>query len=301
MTFYTLRAYLLKHARSSLLVLSAILMLLLFLTSLLSQTQGFPDLLVDLLIYMLYLLLVGVISLMSYIVYMLSDARASEIHHIKPAVKSVNTPILEVAAISKTIDKIVNEKEESFSLMSETPHEGILLLESLEVEMLTGFLEEQHPQIAAVILLLLKQEKRDQLLENLEARHVQEVKAAFAGVKRVSENAIIALDKALKKEFTPLYTECTGLKHLSDHEIREILRHIDKKELMFALKGVTQELREKFFANMSAHTASTLMRVLESTSHIDETKSYNAIRNLYLLAQRLRENGRIRTTNKVME
>ena len=297
----SIKAGLLSYAKPLLAVLSVLLFTFLYLTSLLSQTTTLSDSLVDFSIYLLFLLLVGDIAMMAYVIYLRSDVVESVQTPLTtvPSAQPLFEEVSQVVDVPKDEDVFVSARR-VFGITERVGYEGFALVERSELASVGSFLRQQHPQIVALMLSMIEQTKAHVILESLKTTEKEAVLNALKESRSVTTEALRLLDAALQKEFTPLYTECTGLNALSDEEVREILRHIDKKELMFALKGATKELQEKFFANMSDNTSERIRHILKTTVKIDETKSYKAIKNLYLLAQRLRENGRIRTTNKAM-
>ncbi|GAB1427969.1 hypothetical protein MASR2M17_13970 [Aminivibrio sp.] len=50
---------------------------------------------------------------------------------------------------------------------------------------------------------------------------------------------------------------------MDDRSLQRVLREVEMKELSLALKGATEELREKFFKNMSKRAAEMLREDME--------------------------------------
>jgi hypothetical protein len=301
-----LKSRLLRHSIMLLALLFTLLALLLFLTSLLSQATTLSDLFVDIAIYTIYILLVLVLGSIAFVGY----CRVEEpLIGVDSYISGHN--ILEIDNIVKPLsdqdEKTVNDPDYSAVINSskarlpsllDKPMPGFEVMESSTKENIAEYLSRQHPQIAAVILLIIDVEKAVTVLEHFETSYRESVLSNMEEIETVSKESLKVLDEALQMELLALPKECATLRELGAAEIRAILRRIDKKELMFALKGATQELQEKFFVNMSSKASSEFKKAMAAVSSVEQTKSQNAIRNLYLLAEQLRDNGKICATNK---
>lgn len=280
------------------------LALLLYVTSLLSQATSLSDLIVDLAIYTIYILLVLVIGSLTFITYCrleeepLNETESGTSERDVVETKKLLAPKDEKAVEDRSDRAIISSARNRLLSDTATTMRGFALVESYKTEEMGHYLSQQHPQIAALILLMTDLEKAEAILEHLEPVQRDTVLAGMKEMGNVSKTALKLLDEALQVELSPVKNECLFLGELESDAIREILRHVDKKELMFALKGATQELQEKFFVNMSSKASAEIRNILASVSSINQTKSQNAIKNLYLLAQQLRDNGKIRATNK---
>ena len=304
-----LKSTLLRHSKVLLALLIAALVLLLYFTSLLSQLT-LSETFVDIAIYIIYILLVIILGSIAFIGYCLfeeeplfemnsSTSQRDVLNLDTLLTQKEETPFIQAQETQRCEDvkELLDSAVKRLTLDTERRMKGYGLVEALQTEKRTQFLNEQHPQIAAVILLMIDSKKAVTVLEQLEKSQKDEVVFCIENCENVSNKALMILNEALQKELSPLQKECSSLRELESAEIREILHHVDKKELMFALKGATQELQEKFFANMSSKASTEFKKVLASVSQIEQTKSQNAIKNLYLLAEQLRDNGRIRAIN----
>ncbi len=304
-----LKRTILRHYKTVFLLLFGALALLLYLTTLLSQASSLSDTFVDVAIYIIYILLVLILGSITFVGYsLLEEEPLVEINSYTP-----QRDVLEIESLldqkeevfqEKVIEKpagfavVLNRARESLISGSTVRMKGYLLVEESEPEQMAEYLSQQHPQITAVTLLMIKLNRAETILEQFEISYRDDVLISIEESDTVSQEAVQLLDEALQQELSPLYEECLSLAGLQRSEVREILRHVDKKELMFALKGATQELQESFFANMSSKASTEFKNVLRSLTHIEQTKSQNAIKNLYLLAEQLRENGKIRAINQ---
>ncbi|AHF97380.1 flagellar motor switch protein FliG [Desulfurella acetivorans A63] len=78
---------------------------------------------------------------------------------------------------------------------------------------------------------------------------------------------------------------------LSNSDIQEILKHIDKKDLTIALKGAPEELSKKFFSNMSSRAAETLKEEMEFLGPVKVKDVERAQKAIVDIVRRLDEEG----------
>ncbi len=298
---------LLRRAKLLLALLVGALLLLLYATSELSQATALSDIFVDVAIYIIYLLLVLIISAATFIVYYLSandplheTARPlAQEKHLKSDTTSKpkeEAPVVDRPPSGREMLglQLKKARDELITAPLKT-RDGYALLEASAADKALRYLDQQHPQIAAVTVLMLDPNKALDILEQMHAGQREVLLARLENSEPVSYAALTRLERALYKEFFLLQKECVALQQLNNREIQEILRRVNKKDLMFALTAVTQELQERFFANMSSKAAGEFKKVMASLPVSDLTKSRNAVENLYLLAEQLRDDGRIRT------
>lgn len=299
-----------RHAKKLLVLLLGFFVLLLYLTTLLSQATALSDTFVDIAIYTLYLLLISILGSMTFIAYCVFEEKPLiEVQSYRPKrdlSKVENRIVRPVETLPKTDEdavdygEIIMRAKKSFPSEPAVKMQGFAAVATSETEKIALYLSQQHPQIAAVTLLVIEVDKAADILEHIESAVRDDLLVCITGMQSVSHEAVKGLNSALQRELIPSPEECSGLRTLESETIRTILRQIDKKELMFALKGMTQELQDKFFANMSSKASAEFKKALTSVSVNEPIRSRKAIKNLCLLAERLRENGRIRATNKAM-
>ncbi len=83
------------------------------------------------------------------------------------------------------------------------------------------------------------------------------------------------------------------IKNLDDRSIRELLKEISNEDLTLALKGASDELKEKFFANLSERAATMIKEDLEIMGPVRLSDVENAQRNIVRIVRKLEAEGRI--------
>lgn len=125
-------------------------------------------------------------------------------------------------------------------------------------------------QKAAAILGALESAQRGQLLTQLEER-----------------------DKNLPTELKNLMFTFEDLIRLSGQSIQLLLKHIQTKTLLTALKIASEGLLNHFLGNMSSRAATRLKEDFESMPKLKLTEVHTAQGEIMLQAQRLIEEGKI--------
>jgi flagellar motor switch protein FliG len=83
------------------------------------------------------------------------------------------------------------------------------------------------------------------------------------------------------------------IKALDDRAIRELLKEVSNEELTQALKGASEELRDKFFKNLSERAASMIQEDLEIMGPIRLAEVEGAQQNVVKTVRRLEAEGKI--------
>jgi flagellar motor switch protein FliG len=83
--------------------------------------------------------------------------------------------------------------------------------------------------------------------------------------------------------------------HIDDNGIREIVQRADKKGLTVALKGSSEEIRERFFRNMSKRAADMLKEEMEVLGAIRLREVEKSQQEIVAIARKLEEEGVIVT------
>ncbi len=83
------------------------------------------------------------------------------------------------------------------------------------------------------------------------------------------------------------------IKGLDDRAIRELLKEVSNEELTQALKGASDELKEKFFKNLSERAATMIQEDLEIMGPIRLAEVEGAQQNVVKTVRRLEAEGKI--------
>lgn len=157
-------------------------------------------------------------------------------------------------------------------------------------------LEEISPEIVKKIANVL-----DQKLEVLGSYSLEE----FGGVKAVSElfnrmdrrasrnvlEQIDSRDPELAASIRDLMFVFEDVLLIDDQGIMEILKQVDKKSLATALKGANDELKTKFFRNMSQRAAEMLKEEMEYLGPIRVIEVERAQHEIVEVVRTLEEEG----------
>ena len=85
------------------------------------------------------------------------------------------------------------------------------------------------------------------------------------------------------------------LVHVDDNGLREIVQRADKKALTMALKGASEEIRKRFFANMSKRAAEMVREEMDVMGAVRLRDVEKAQQDIVAIARKLEEEGVIAT------
>lgn len=114
--------------------------------------------------------------------------------------------------------------------------------------------------------------------------------------KDVKDSILAALESRNEKLTEDIRSKMfvfEDLEFVDDRGIQEMLREISKEDLMVALRGADEVLREKFFGNMSARAAEALKDDMETKGPARVSEVENAQRNILKIAQQMANEGKI--------
>lgn len=83
------------------------------------------------------------------------------------------------------------------------------------------------------------------------------------------------------------------IKALDDRSIRELLKDISNEELTKALKGASDDLKDKFLKNLSERAAGMIREDLEIMGPVKLSEVEGAQQNIVKTVRRLEAEGRI--------
>lgn len=97
----------------------------------------------------------------------------------------------------------------------------------------------------------------------------------------------------LAEEIRELMFVFEDIKNLDDRSIREILKEISNDDLTLALKGASDELKEKFFSNLSERAATMIKEDLEIMGPVRISDVEKAQKNIVKIVRQLESEGKI--------
>ncbi len=205
---------------------------------------------------------------------------------------------------------------------------------------LVNFLQNEHPQVIALVLSYLEPSMAAQVLGALPEDLQVEVIKRIALLERTSPEIVREIEKSLERKLSGVVsqqfskvggvdtaaeimnnidrqTEKTIMERLSqetpelaeeirrrmfvfedilkldDRSIQLVLREVDTRDLALALKGASEEVKEKIFKNMSKRAAQLLKDELEFMGPVRVKDVEEAQQKIINVIRRLEEAGEI--------
>ncbi|NPA33025.1 MAG: flagellar motor switch protein FliG [Aquificae bacterium] len=237
---------------------------------------------------------------------------------IPPSLAEKFKGILELGDVEKTLREL--EKVDSKVLAN--------LIRSEHPQTIALFLSQLSPKKSAEVIKHLPDELRKEVvkriatLENVNLQYVkelaqillEEIRSLGVGeALRLEGTAVAAellnsLDKETREVILqtiaredPLLEErirekmftFEDIRKLSDRDIIEILKVVDKNTLMVALTGAPQDIKEKFLANMSKRAAKLFTEDMEALGAVKKSDVEKAQRQVVNLIRKMIDEGKI--------
>ena len=200
------------------------------------------------------------------------------------------------------------------------------VLEEEHPQIAATVLTQLYDEQAAKVLELLPDDlKKDVILriarmEQLDSRAMEELdrvlESQLGKLQRIPPRKVMgpdnlasilnATDSELEKEMLEALTEADeelsddvkekmfvfdSLMKLDDRGFQTLVRDIDQEKLLVALKGVDEELTERFFNNMSERAADILREDMEASGPVKLAEVESAQKDIVKTALRLAEEG----------
>ncbi len=228
----------------------------------------------------------------------------------------------------RIIDKLIKIMESSYGfdyLENIDPKQLVKFIQNEHPQTIAIILSHLDQTAAAEVLSLLPKELQRDItlrmasLENVSPaviKHVSEVlenkmesvsgeNIELGGVRKVSEiinrmskaeakaliDSLAELNPDLASQIRDMMFVFDDIVKLSDSDIQELLKHIDKKDLTVALKGAPDEVKEKFFKNMSSRAADTIREEMEFMGAVKVKEVERAQKVIVDVVRRLDEEG----------
>lgn len=103
--------------------------------------------------------------------------------------------------------------------------------------------------------------------------------------------SIEQIDEELASSIKDMMFTFEDIGGLDNNSIREILKDVDKKELMLALKSAPEDLKQKFFSNMSQRARETFEEEMQFLGAVKVKDVENAQRKVVESVTKLSEEG----------
>jgi len=168
-------------------------------------------------------------------------------------------------------------------------------LDKADPEQLITLLANEHPQVVSLILANLSPEHASAVFQGLPEEMRSEV------ANRVDSSVEKEVLKKLEEENPELAEKIKSLMFvfedllmLDDRDMQKLIRNIkDTRDLVLALKGATDELKEKFFRNMTQRMALMIKEDMEIMGRVPLREVEAAQQRIIQVAKELEEAGEI--------
>ena len=177
-----------------------------------------------------------------------------------------------------------------------------LLPDDLRADVLTRMasLDDISPDVVTRISTVIEQ--RLQTLGGPSREQHGGVRAVAELFNRLERNVSAPVLEAIETQRPELAVSIRNLMfvfddlvHVDDNGMREIVQRADKKSLTVALKGASEEIRERFFKNMSKRAADMLREEMEVLGAVRLRDVEKAQQDIVAIARKLEEEGVIVT------
>jgi len=217
---------------------------------------------------------------------------------------------------------------------------GLDSLKWMDPRAVAGVVQNEHPQIIAIVMSYLESEHAAEVLQHLPERARSDVLMRIATLDGVPPAALQELNQVLEKQFagnsnvqssgvggvktaagilnfmdsemesaiTSVITEhdaelaqeiqgqmfvFENLLEVEDRGMQTILREVQSEQLIVALKGADNEIKEKIFSNMSSRAAEMMREDLEAKGPVRLKDVEDAQKEILAVAKRLADAGEI--------
>jgi flagellar motor switch protein FliG len=217
---------------------------------------------------------------------------------------------------------------------------GLDSLKWMDPRAVAGVVQNEHPQIIAIVLSYLESDHAAEILLHLPERSRSDVLMRIATLDGVPPAALLELNQILEAQFsgnngvkssgvggiktaagilnfmdgaaetaiTEAITEhdpelaqaiqsqmfvFDNLIEIDDRGIQAILRDVQSEQLIMALKGADDSIKEKIFGNMSSRAADMMREDLEAKGPVRVKDVEDAQKEILSVAKRLADAGEI--------
>ncbi len=206
---------------------------------------------------------------------------------------------------------------------------------------LLSLLQNERPQVIALIMAYMDPQQAAQILENLSDEKRISVVEGMAHMDRVSPEAIAIVEEEMKRKFATIITSEDNMSlggidyvadmmnnidrsterkifdqlsksnpelaqdirdkmfvfenilDMDDRSVQRFVRDCDAKDIVFALKNASEDMRAIFFSNMSKRMAETVRGDLEITTNVRLKDVEEAQQRIVNIIRNLEEQGEV--------
>jgi flagellar motor switch protein FliG len=205
---------------------------------------------------------------------------------------------------------------------------GIEGLKWMEAPAVAELIKNEHPQIIATILVHLEHDQASAILGRFVERLRNDVMLRIATLDGIQPHALSELNSVLTELFAEILNHMAGgaetdvinnikefdaelaqriqdemfvfedIMGIDDRGIQLLLREVQSETLVIALKGASDELRDKVFKNMSARASEMLRDDLEAKGPVRLSEVDTEQKGILKIARRLADEGQIMLAGK---
>ncbi|REL38683.1 flagellar motor switch protein FliG [Rhodohalobacter sp. SW132] len=211
-----------------------------------------------------------------------------------------------------------------------------------KITQIANFIQNEHPQVAALIFSQLQMDKAAEILTHLEPEMQGEIMFRLASMDKISSEVIEEIEEVIKEHMGGMDSMGDRVKsgtatvahilneaeisveravldsitardnkmadeikeqmflfediiHFDDRTVQLIINEMEKADLVMGLKGVEEQLAEKFLRNMSNRAADMLKEDMEALGPVPLKDVKEAQSSIIKKIKALEESGQIST------
>jgi len=224
-------------------------------------------------------------------------------------------------------------------VMDKIQSRSFRVLKHLDAGQLISFLQDEHPQTVALVLVHLTPRQASVVMAGLPEKLQGDVALRMARLGTIAPGAINTIEEQLEKHVSAMSLSATAsggpqavvdvlhlvdrpteegilesiaevdpeladeirnmmfvfedIAKLEDRDVREMLKEVEVKELALALKGASDEIKEKIFSNMSKRAREGILEDMEYMGPVRVADVEGAQTMILNVLRRLEEEGTI--------
>jgi len=156
-------------------------------------------------------------------------------------------------------------------------------------------LNDISPEVLRRLSVVLEEKLHTMTTSNIEIGGIKSVAEILNRMDREASKDVldnIAKENAdLASQIRDMMFVFEDIGGLDDVAMREILKRVDKRALTVALKGASEEVKERFFSNMSSRAVETIREEMEYMGPVKLKEVEKAQRDVVDVVRRLEDEG----------